>query len=717
MVHLGAFCEFREPQWLDRSLSLSQFVFDTCTPITKKEQIFCKGLGYEATFLAKEQVTRSWIQGPSQVVGLTKMVEEVRICLLKGLGGTIGFDKKLLAGTNSPPPKYTGLLSKAANLFIYSIFGEDRLNYTTVLKKSIGIFNASSGYYDEDSCLYSMQTNQSDFGLAWPWYPVQGKNLKSFSLYRADKVKMLSRYEVMTQTYDSDVMGVFAYAFTPGVWLTVALSCFIFWLMIKTHVRMRNKMDTSQTTRDDSLYEVLTHLFQVETIDYTGASMKVVSLFASVLSFVVIVYFTCSMKTDIVVVQDPDLINNYDDLLTKPNIRLMFSSLSDTLSKFESADPQSKERQAFERSLKFVKGDRSEMIIHPAGMNMLQASDSLQEVALEKSRRTVAPILSSQIKVITNFVCYLKVLLSQSGDAALKQSMNYYSWTSEDPNAREDLLTSVYSAFYKSPYLERIQKRMKWIVAMGFNSMWDKFHDILIINGKINNREEGDIFRNCLSDDYRENLPQVKLAPFAPVQFKALTITCGVLLVLSVVAIVRERYNKRVKHPKFGHNKVAVAGPGGVADQENQTEQSDQNDAPLGNVVIAIEAVEQEERQDILNVQVESVVEVVPPVESSNKKSNTQQVELPPNTTAEPSAMLSRPDQSEQSSWKNVPLEQEEAIEVFNREGRQGTSNGQSRAGVASSIDFSSRRGVINVEMWRKIRSMDQPVKWKVTPL
>ena len=533
------------------------------------------------------------------------MAEKVRICSLKGLGGTFEMDDKQLSGTNVPAPRYTGPLSRALNLFMDLNFGNDRLNYTLVMKKSVGNYNSTSGYYDEDSCLYSMQTNESDLGLSLLWHPVQGKNLKSHPFYIGDIVKMVSRYEVSTKTYASDAMSIFANVFTPGVWLTVVASYFIFWLITKMFLYMENKMISGQRTRDDSLYEVLTHLFQVETVDYKLLGMQFISFFASVLSFVVIGYITCSMKTDIVIVQEPDMINSYNDLLNKRNIRLVFPTLSDTLSKFESADPRSKERRAYERSLKFVGGDRNKMILHPAGMDMVQMIDFLRNFAFERDIRTVACLLETHIRVAVNFACYLKVLFSRSVDVARRQTMNFYAWISQDPHAKENILTLAYSAFYESPYLEKVQRRIKRIAEMGFMQMLDEFINVPPVDEKMRNRGEGDIYRNCKADDYHENLPHVECAPFGPVQFKALTITCIVLVVLSVVAVVREKYNKRPKHPRFGHNKVAIAGPSGVAEQEGKSEQSSLKGSLSRHheVVTPFEVVDQEEQRDTLNVQ------------------------------------------------------------------------------------------------------------------
>ena len=644
------------------------------------------------------------------------MAEEVRICTLKGLGGTIEMSAKQLTGTDSPGPRYSGPFAPMLNLFLGMMFGNDRLNYTTVLKTSMGNYNATSGYYDEDSCLYSMQTNQSDLGIASLRYPVEGKHLKSHPFYWSDTVKMISQYRVLSQTYDSDVMGVFAYAFTHGVWLTVGLSCLVFWFITKLHLHMRNKFKRSKITRDDSLYEILSHLFQVETIDYKATCMKLVSLFASVLSFVVIVHFTCSMKTDIVVVQEPDLINSYDDLITKPNIRLMFSGLSDTFSAFESADPQSKERRAFERSLKFVGGDRSQMIVNPAGMDILELMEQFRQFNFEKNRRSVACILDNHVRVGMNMACYLKVLLTRSADAAARKELNFYTWLSQDPDAKETILTLAYSASYNSPYLEKIHKRMKLTFAMGFEKIMGRFANILPVDDKMKDREEGDTFRNCLADDYHRNLPHVEFASFAPVQFKALSITCGVLLVLSVAAHVREKYNKKPKHLKFKHNKVAVAGQSGVT--HGQSVQPGEKKTPSRHFELEteIEMIDQEEKQHTLNVQLR--VEVAPSIELFYKRSNSHQecgVEWPLNNTGQ-SGIVHRSDQSVQSRWKNATWRQKKAtaIEVFGQ-GIQDTSSGQARVELASSMNFSSRKSDFDAEMWRQIRSKDQKVKWKVT--
>ena len=489
------------------------------------------------------------------------MSQAVRLCFLKGLGGAYELDERAEM-VNSVAMKYTGPLSDAMNLLYEGTFGHDLLNYTVVKKSSIGIFNATSGYYDEDSCLYSMQTNESDFGFATPLYPVQGENLVQENLYFSDITHLFSSYEVSARTYDSDVMGVFMEAFSIGFWFMFTLVSLVFWFLIKLHVRMERRL-VSRRKRDDSLYQMLTHMFQVETIDYEGPSIRIASLFASTFSFFVFACFTNSMKTDIVVVEEPNIVRNYDDLLRQQNLRLIFPMFGDVFRQFSLAPRHTKERQAFEKSLKYV-GDEKEMFLYPAGMDMLQLIDFLRDVGFEKNRRSVGLLLEIYTSTARNFACILKVLLSRSVTNKLKdEGMTFYTWASKDADARDSILTLAHSAFYQTPYLAKIYKRVTRLSNMGFEQMFQR-HIAKMPTGvvTIKGHDEGDMYRNCLADDYRQNLPHVECAPFTPKQFKALVITCGVILLLSLVAFFCENRKQRRRNRKlamrFAHKRRAA---------------------------------------------------------------------------------------------------------------------------------------------------------------
>lgn len=92
--------------------------------------------------------------------------------------------------SNSVVMKYTGQLSNFMNLIYEMTFG---LNYIVATSSSIGISNATSGYYDHVSRFNSVQTNESDFGFATPSYPVQGKNQVQQKFYFGEKLVLFLR--------------------------------------------------------------------------------------------------------------------------------------------------------------------------------------------------------------------------------------------------------------------------------------------------------------------------------------------------------------------------------------------------------------------------------------------------------------------------------------------------------------------------------------------
>ena len=237
---------------------------------------------------------------------------------------------------------------------------------------------------------------------------------------------------------------------------------------------------------------------------------------------------------------------------------------------------------------------------------------------------------------------------------------------------------------------------------MGFENMLDRSADIS--PEKMGNQQEGDIYRSCLADDYRQNMPQVECAQFAPVQFKALTITCGVLLVLSVAVFARELYKKR---PGLRANKVAVAGPGKVAEQQGQSEQSSRGAAPSGTVITPIEVVDKREGH---TPNVQSKVDVATPMKLFNKRNDQKlerKIELPLNTIAGPSGIILRPDQSTQSRCNNTgPYEKAFEIGFFHQKRKKRHFECAVKSFMASLI--SHRKAIVNNHN-KKVFSFPRP--------
>ena len=474
--------------------------------------------------------------------------EHLRFCLYAGAVGVTEVDHRFNSGINGRGPRYFGPLAEAFNLWVEVIFGRDRLNYTSVVKPSIGIFNLTSGFYDDESCLHSMQMNKSDFAIGFTNHPVVGESLKYLPPYISDNIYIFSRYIVSNEVRAADFMSAFVYVYSSKVWILSLLFVFAFWMLFKLHMKLLNRsVPSRKRTRDNSLYRVLMQIFSVEYIKSSTLSMKVVSIFMTLLSFYVLKYFTLSMKTDIIVVAEPVILNTYDDLLAKPRLKVIFPAMVDNFARFQSADENSKEKKLWLHSLKEVGGDWHQMVFEMSKTNMIDKSTLVESMVFDSKVEFVG-LLSELTKGGARCsCCLLKVvaMYRRGLSADKKQALNFYSWLSKVKEAKEYILCRAHSVSYQTPYLAKIYKRSRRANDLGIVGMFLlKLDRPMIDVVKIESRQEGDTYRDCLADNYRDNMPQVSPAAFSVIQFKTLAYICAGLIALAVYVLFCERKRK-----------------------------------------------------------------------------------------------------------------------------------------------------------------------------
>lgn len=472
------------------------------------------------------------------------MGENLRLCLLQDSDEAFHLDSKYYEGTNSNGPKFEGSLSEAINLYVNSIFGHRKLNYTISMKNEMGHFDQNSGYYNEGSCLRSLQNNETDFAMSHVHHPLMGKDLKQYPPYFSDNSYIFSKYHVSNRVKAADFMSGFVYIYSPSVWLLIFLFALIFWILIKMCIKIANRsLKRRKRIRDESLYKVLVQvLFRIDYFDHGNLSIRVISFFITLFSYFIFLYSTLSMKTDIIVVTTPKMINTYDDLLSSSRIRLLFPGVFDISERFEFAEPNSKELRLWEKSLQEVHGKRDDMMIKLGGANALAMMDFVIELAYDTNVETVTMLSEYLKEILRTIICQCKVLLLRSTNDRMRFM---FTWISRDPHSREHLLTYAHSSYYKSPYKNVVTKRLSWAMTMGYPKMVTFLMNRPLDMIKIGNQLEGDIFRQCLSDDYRENVPPISQAAFALIQFKTLLICSIMLVCFAFIPLFYERSKEK----------------------------------------------------------------------------------------------------------------------------------------------------------------------------
>ena len=472
------------------------------------------------------------------------MEEQLRLCYYTGTPGVLDLDQKYLSGYGKGP-RFHGPLGEAFNLLIEGFFGNDKFNYSSVLGKSTEDFNVTSGLFERGGCLHSMQMNQSDFSLIFSIDPQMGKHLKQFPPYLSDNSFLFTRYNVTGQINAMDFTSSFVHIFPFKVWILCFFFVLIFWSFVKLHHRLDNKsLPRRARTRDDSLYRMLTHLFHLNFLFCNDLSMREISFLMTFFSLNLLTYLKMSMKTEIVVVEEPRMINTYDDLLDSPRLKLLFMQEEGHARHFEQAREGSKERKLWQKSLDEVGGDRKQMFFELTGTDtskmVLMAEVEEHDVTLER-----VLIVSKMTKAAARYgSCLLKVMVLNK--ASRRKVANFYSWLSKDPDAQEYILSLAHSIRYKSPVLSKIIKRFTWGSNLGLGQMYlfklDKLPFDII---KIENQAQGDTYRDCLADNFRINLPQVSHEAFSLVQFKILLFVCQVIICTTVISLLFEFKNKQ----------------------------------------------------------------------------------------------------------------------------------------------------------------------------
>lgn len=538
----------------------------------------------------------------------------MRFCLVQYSNNAVEMDEASLSGVYGSGVVFRGPLSAPLVWMNQGFFGYEKFNYTFIVKKSFGRYNESSGWYDKESCPGAMQMNETDTAYAWTKMPVLAHGLRPTMPVIQDSLQMLSKYNITKSLKIPDVFNSFRSAFDKYIWIVLALFLVAFVILVKAHVKLHNrhvkerKMNfvtriwgkfkpssapanlrvhkplgngsrvkvpkvnkwkqlrihpTTEPSRekltflkDTAIYDVLTHLFQVESIDYGNISMRIVSLFMTLLSFWIINYFSNLMSTDMVLEDDPAVIRSYKDLLQHSKLRMVFTAFQDDYKQFEYAPPGSVKRQLWEKSLESVNGTREKLFlkIDSASGLFSSAVDSITATVNvdEKNRIELVAVLSSVIATTARATaCHSKATFAYRNaktDAIFaklfKPVESVYSWLAQDPDEREQWATPLFRQDFRTPLARRMVKRLTNLFEVGTIQyhLEKSLRKSALTEHKIETPDEEDAYRQCMSDNIKDNMKKSEHIALKPEQFKYLIYSCAVILFLASLVLCYEAW-------------------------------------------------------------------------------------------------------------------------------------------------------------------------------
>ena len=538
--------------------------------------------------------------------------ESVRFCLTQFDTDATQTDKKTLNGVYGTGVKFSGALSEPLNWMNQIAFGHELFNYTSVVKRSFGRYNESSGLFNEDSCMYSVQRNESDVGLVYVQmtFMANAHGLRIIPPHFRQYNAILSKYNITDSFRIPDVFENFRTAFDRYIWAALALFVLAFIVLVKIQIRMENKRAKKRRLRemsqiwkklgeklnvrlqsdprarsmlspvlaserpksltqrlraipplkllkDNAIYDVLTHLSQVETVDYDVLFLRVIFFFITILSFYILMFFGNLMSTDMVLAEEPQIIRSYKDLLDKEKLQMVFLEIQDDYMEFEYAPPGSIKRKLWDRSMESVNGKRDDLFIKmgsDSGLASSAVSSISKTVSVDEKNRIelVAVFSSTIVSAARATACSAKAAFayrnSKNGEQfarMFKSLETIYSWVAKDPDERETLATPFLRQGFRTPLARRMEKRSAYLVEAGtLEYIFDKSLAKTVLFSRPETPDEVDVYRKCMSDDIRENMKKNVVIAMKLNQFKLLVCTCGGILVLGFVVLLYEGWFK-----------------------------------------------------------------------------------------------------------------------------------------------------------------------------
>lgn len=231
-------------------------------------------------------------------------MDPIRLCFIrinKGVELPEEFQEKVVLPRK---PYFTGFFETYMDGFL-DIFYLPQFNYTLQGEYKMGIQNSNGTF---DGCNGLIQRGEADAGLYLYYYPSYEDSIDISQITDEREINILSIYNVTNNERYVSILESFN-SLSPPVWMVFFLCCFALGYTIRRLTpRLRKRW-----TIDVILYHVL------RQSPFPGERWfpRFLSLQLSVMVFFVSLVYLCLIKTEIIVVEEPSPVNNYDDIIAR----------------------------------------------------------------------------------------------------------------------------------------------------------------------------------------------------------------------------------------------------------------------------------------------------------------------------------------------------------------------------------------------------------------
>ena len=224
-----------------------------------------------------------------------------------------------------------------------------------------------------DGCPGRLQRNESDVMIPVVPFPLPGNGLKHGNTGIASKTVMWSMYNNTPIPSNTEVMDAFK-SFSRPLWsliiLTAAFLTVVVFMTFRTKLlflpKSKSKLTQKRVLRQTKeqrtrrcMHQSLTVataniLKQHTSYSFRGKLLrgKMTLFLFAVFSLLIAMYFSCMIKTEMVVQRRPETISSYKKLLAKPKIKPVWAKALNAHWDFMNANPNTAEGRIWERAKK-----------------------------------------------------------------------------------------------------------------------------------------------------------------------------------------------------------------------------------------------------------------------------------------------------------------------------------------------------------------------------
>lgn len=408
----------------------------------------------------------------------------------------------------SRKPRFKGFFENFMNNFL-DIFFLPHFNFTIQGSDKMGVQNANGSF---DGCNGKIQRGEADAGLYLYYYPSYDETIDVSQITDERTLNILSVYNVTKEGRYLSILESF-YSLSPPVWLT-----FFFFAFILGHTIQRL---TPRLRKRWTIDVILYHLLRQSPFPGGKWFPRCLSIQFSCLIFFTSVIYICLIKTEIVVVEQPSLVNNYGDIIARLDRSTpRFEPRIDEFYDFKHATIGTKEKMIWDRI---------------QNRNFHSSTDILKRMFELLSGESIELHDSESGKITLAVFCAVKV-----HQVFIDQFKGAFPWLSKDPSSRKIQYGYVLRKGVSQSFKNSLLKKG---IRMTEHGLYILLTKQITSETKLSEGQSRSQYRMCVSGKLQ--MPEVGYHAFSMQNFRRLVYYVTFSLYLTWVVLAIEFYCRR----------------------------------------------------------------------------------------------------------------------------------------------------------------------------